>query len=97
LPKPPAAGGRRQAKAYEGAFEAVAAVIIAALIGYWLDTKLESAPWALVAGTAIGFAAMVLRLFRLGRELEAAALADERADRERDERTANDDEQGGER
>lgn len=70
LPKPPESGRRRQAKAYEGAFEAVAAVIIAALLGYGADARLGSTPWGLLVGVAIGFAAMVLRLFRLGRELE---------------------------
>jgi len=60
---------RSQAKAYEGAFEAVAAVVIGALLGYWIDTRLDSSPWALLAGVVLGFGAMVLRLLRLGREL----------------------------
>ena len=60
---------RRQARAYEGAFEAVAAIVIAALVGYWADRHFESSPIGLFTGVVLGFAAMVLRLLRLGRQL----------------------------
>ncbi len=78
LPRPPArdeAGSdrRRQAKAYEGAFEAVAAVIVASLLGYWADSYFESSPWGLLIGVVLGFSAMVLRLFRLGAEMNITA------------------------
>jgi F0F1-type ATP synthase assembly protein I len=61
--------GRQQSKAYEGAFEAVFAVIIGAGLGYWADTQWDSSPWALIIGVVLGFAAMVLRLLKLGDEL----------------------------
>ena len=60
---------RRQGLAYQGAFEAVFAVLIAAGIGLWLDDHFETSPRYLLLGTAIGFATFVLRLVRLGRQL----------------------------
>jgi F0F1-type ATP synthase assembly protein I len=62
---------RRQGLAYQGAFEAVVAILIAAGAGYWVDGRLDSSPWGLLIGTAVGFASFVLRLLRLGRQLEA--------------------------
>ncbi len=70
-PSGPAASG--QARSYQGAIEAVFAVLIGAGIGYWVDRRLGSTPWGLLIGLAIGFAAMVLRLLRLGRELGISA------------------------
>ena len=60
---------RRQAQAYQGAFEAVVAILIAAGIGYWVDSRYDSSPWGLLLGTALGFASFVMRLLRLGRQL----------------------------
>lgn len=75
-PKPPEGERRRQAKAYEGAFEAVAAVLITALAGYWADGYFDTSPWCLLGGVVLGFAAMVLRLFRLGAEMNSIADED---------------------
>jgi F0F1-type ATP synthase assembly protein I len=72
-PRPPEGERRRQARAYEGAFEAVAAVIISALAGYWADGYFDSSPWFLLGGVVLGFAAMVIRLFRLGDEMNDVA------------------------
>jgi len=44
------------------------ALLIGAGIGYWADVRFGSSPWLLLLGTALGFAAFVVRLFRLGRE-----------------------------
>ena len=74
-PRPPEGERRRQAKAYEGAFEAVGAVIISALVGYWADGYFGSSPWLMLVGVVLGFAAMVIRLLRLGREMEARETA----------------------
>ena len=60
---------RRQGLAYQGAFEAVAAVPIATGIGYWIDTSYETGPYGLLIGAVIGFSAFVLRLMRLGNQL----------------------------
>ncbi len=57
--------------AYEGAFEAVGAILIATGLGYWFDQHFETEPAGLLVGAAIGFGAFVLRLFRLGRKLQA--------------------------
>ncbi len=62
---------RRQGRAYQGAAEAVFAILIAGGIGYWADTHFDTAPRYLLIGIAIGFASFVLRLLRLGRELHA--------------------------
>lgn len=60
---------RRQGVAYQGALEAVFAILIAAGIGYWADGRLGTSPWLLLLGFVIGFGSFVLRLFRLGRQL----------------------------
>ena len=61
---------RRGLAAYQGAFEAVMAIPITILIGYWLDRRFDTSPIFLLVGTVIGFAAFVLRLVRLGRQLQ---------------------------
>ena len=60
------AGSRRSGKAYEGAFEAVASILIAGGLGYWADATWDTSPRYLLVGFAIGFGAFVLRLYRLG-------------------------------
>lgn len=57
--------------AYEGAFEAVGALLISMLAGYWFDQRYETEPAGLLVGAAFGFAAFVLRLVRLGRKLQS--------------------------
>lgn len=75
---PPDYPGRRRVKraaaavagdAYQGAFEAVMAVLFGAGVGYWVDWRWNLTPYGVIIGLVIGFAAMVLRLLRLGREL----------------------------
>lgn len=60
----------RQGAAYQGAFEAVFAILIAAFIGDLADDHFGTAPRYLLVGFAIGFASFVLRLVRLGRKLQ---------------------------
>jgi F0F1-type ATP synthase assembly protein I len=62
---------RRQALAYQAASEAVVAILVAAGAGYWADGRFDTSPIFLLLGTAIGFGAFVLRLLRLGRQLQA--------------------------
>ncbi len=69
-----AGGDRRQGAVYQGAFEAVFALLIAAGFGYWLDGYFDTAPVLLLIGTAIGFASFTLRLIRLGRWMHDADL-----------------------
>lgn len=45
------------------------AVLVGAGLGYWADAHWESTPVGVISGVVVGFAAMVLRLLRLGREL----------------------------
>ncbi|MAG32538.1 MAG: hypothetical protein CL908_16770 [Deltaproteobacteria bacterium] len=63
------AAARSASDAYQGAFEAVGAVLVGCGFGYWVDYQWETTPVGVFVGAAIGFAAMVLRLFRLGQEL----------------------------
>lgn len=58
---------RSQARAYQGAFEAVFAVLIAAGIGFLADRYYGTEPRYLMIGVGIGFGSFVLRLVRLGR------------------------------
>ena len=60
---------RRGGAAYQGTVEAVFAILIAVGIGFFVDRTFETFPAFLLVGVALGFAAFVLRLWRLGREL----------------------------
>lgn len=51
--------------AYQGAVEAVFAILIAIGLGYWADQELDTAPVGLVVGAVIGFSSFVLRLLRM--------------------------------
>jgi F0F1-type ATP synthase assembly protein I len=53
------------AAADQGALEAVLAVVIASLFGYWVDGRLGTSPAFMLVGLVLGFAAFCLRLFRL--------------------------------
>ena len=68
---------RRAGAAYQGAFEAVFGILIGAGLGYWADKGFGTAPGFLLAGLAIGFGAFVLRLYRLGKKLQAMVGAKE--------------------
>jgi len=81
--------------AYEGAFEAVGAILIATLLGYWFDSHYETTPTGVIVGAIIGFGAFVLRLVKMGRQLHpedpqagleegAAAIEEEAEGRETD-------------
>ena len=59
-----------QGDAYQGALEAVMAVLVGGGVGYFVDWRWDTTPYGVLAGLAIGFAAMVLRLLRLGHELQ---------------------------
>ena len=59
----------RQGAAYQGALEAVFAILIAGGIGYWADSHWGTSPWGLLVGFVVGFGSFVLRLIRLGRQL----------------------------
>ncbi len=63
------AAARAGNEAYQGAFEAVGAVLVGCGFGFWIDGRLDSSPWGLIIGAVVGFGAMVLRLVRLGHEL----------------------------
>ncbi len=63
----------RQGLAYQGAFEAVIAILVCAGIGLWIDGRYDTSPWGLLIGTAIGFTSFVIRLLRLGKRLQELA------------------------
>ena len=66
---------RAGSDAYQGAFEAVGAVLLGRGVGFFVDDRWETAPWGVLIGAVIGFAAMVLRLVRLGKELHPDGAA----------------------
>lgn len=70
--------GRRRAKAYQAAMEAVFAIPIAMGIGWWVDTKLGSEPWGLLVGLGFGFATFIVRLSRMRGMVEKAGAEAER-------------------
>jgi F0F1-type ATP synthase assembly protein I len=74
--KPQSGGDRRQGAVYQGAFEAVIALLIAGGIGAWLDGYFDTAPWLLLIGTVIGFASFTVRLIRLGRWMKSENSGD---------------------
>ena len=71
--------GRRQNLAYQGAFEATLAILICAGFGLWLDGRFDTSPLWLLVGIATGFASFVLRLLRLGRQLQELRDAEQAA------------------
>ena len=86
MSQPPEYPGRQRFKrvaaaagseAYQGAFEAIGSVLIACAFGYWVDSRWDTRPFGLLIGVAIGFAAMVLRLVRLGKQLHPDSIGTE--------------------
>ena len=63
----------RQGLAYQGSVEAVFAILIAAGLGYWADQHFGTSPRYLLIGMVVGFSAFVMRLLRLGRQLQQRA------------------------
>lgn len=72
--------GRRGAKAYQAALEAVFAIPIAGGLGYWADRQFGTDPVLLIVGLVLGFATFVVRLSRM------RGLMQESSEKERDER-----------
>jgi F0F1-type ATP synthase assembly protein I len=72
--------GRRGARAYQGALEAVIAIPIAAGLGYWADSHFGTSPVLVLVGLVLGFATFVVRLSRM------RGLVAESSEEERDER-----------
>ena len=64
--------GRRFGSAYQGAFEAVFAIVIGAGLGFASDRRFGTEPWGVIVGLVLGFGAFVLRLVRLGRAVQEA-------------------------
>ena len=58
-----------QGKVYEGAFEAVSAIVISIGIGYGIDSYFGTTPYGVIGGAVVGFGAFVLRLVRLGKQI----------------------------
>ena len=61
---------QQKGAAYQGAMEAVFAILIATGLGYWADEHFGSGPLYLVIGAVVGFSAFVVRLLRLGKQVE---------------------------
>ena len=60
---------RRMAYRLAGAgFEFAGVVAAFCLLGWWLDRKLDTAPWLLVTGLVISFVGGMYRLWKIGKE-----------------------------
>jgi len=68
--------------AYQGSVEAVLSILIGAGLGYAADRYLSTAPWLMVLGLSLGFAAFVRRLMSLARQLDAREKAPRNGDRQ---------------
>jgi len=58
---------------YQVGLEAVGALAVATLAGAWADARFGTAPWLLIAGSAVGFGSCVLRIWRFQRAQEEAS------------------------
>lgn len=72
---------RQGAAAYQGAIEAVLALLICVGVGYWADQRFGTAPRWITVGTVVGFGSFVLRLLRMRRLFEAPPDSDDGAGR----------------
>jgi F0F1-type ATP synthase assembly protein I len=70
------------ASGYQAGLEAIFALIVAAGLGGWVDSRYETAPAFLLVGMAVGFGSCVLRLLRYQRRQQEAreASGDDAAD-----------------
>lgn len=71
--------GKRAAAAYQGALEAIFAIVITMLAGWWIDRRFGTEPAFVLVGAAVGFAAFVVRVWRL-RDLMVPEAEDESGD-----------------
>ena len=69
--------GRRGAKAYQAALEAVFAIPVASGLGYWADTYFGTSPILLLVGLVLGFATFVVRIARMRGLVEDAGEENE--------------------
>lgn len=69
--------GRRGARAYQAALEAVLAIPVAGGLGYWADSSFGTEPIGLLVGLVLGFAAFVVRISRMRRLVEAPGEGEE--------------------
>jgi len=70
---------------YQGAFEAVGAILVTTLFGYWLDGYFDTSPVLLLVGIAIGFASFTVRLVRIGRKMEEQGSGQRKDSKSEDE------------
>jgi len=57
--------------------EAVLAIVIATLAGYWADAQFGTSPRWLIVGVIVGFGAFVLRLARMAKLIDEPDFGDE--------------------
>ena len=63
---------RRGISAYQGALEAVFAIVIGIGAGFWADQHFGTEPRWMIVGTCLGFGSFVLRLWRMRKLFEDA-------------------------
>jgi F0F1-type ATP synthase assembly protein I len=82
-PQPGSSKGR---KVYQGArmsavgLEMGVSVLLGYGAGWWVDGKIDSAPWGGVIGISMGFAAGVRSMWRLAKQIDRESAAEEAAE-----------------
>ena len=69
-----------QGLAYQGAFEAVASIMIGGGLGYFADEYFDTSPMLLLVGFVFGFGAFFVRLMRLNRALKSNEHSPDQSD-----------------
>lgn len=49
-------------------FEFIAAVLLPGALGWWIDTRLDSAPWLMIMGGVFGFVAGLILMMRAAKQ-----------------------------
>lgn len=70
-------GSQLSGQVYQGAVEAVFSIPVGVGLGWLADRQFGWAPIGLLVGAGIGFAAFVLRLVRLGKDMQAETAKQE--------------------
>lgn len=61
--------------------EFAASEILGAYAGYWLDKRLDSSPWFLIAGVVLGFMLGFYQIVRSAKQMEKDAANLKKADK----------------
>ena len=61
-------------------------MVIPGLIGLWIDSRLGTTPWLLIAGMVLGFGIGVWQLVKLGEVIDNRTLPEDEKEKKDDEK-----------